>query len=94
MRISEKIVENEKMIELLPEWQFRSELIEENIELKRKLGKYKKRKIEEKKQEIFEKQEKETFLNHKNKWCKNSEITEEMKERETLEGVEFYKNNK
>ena len=50
MRISEVIKENEKMIELLPEWQFRSELITENTELKRKLGKYKQRK-----KEIFQK---------------------------------------
>ena len=102
MRISEVIKENEKMIELLPEWQFRSELITENTELKRKLGKYKQRK-----KEIFQKVysekrkarvEKVIALNSKKTknfyalpYFYTSEVTEADIEREKEKAAEYEK---
>lgn len=102
MRISEVIKENEKMIELLSEWQFRSELIEENIELKRKLGKYKKRK-KEIFQKVYNKERKvktETVIALNSKKTKNfyalpyflaSEVTEADIEREEEKAAEYEK---
>ena len=102
MRISEIIKKNEKMIEVLPEWQFRSELITENIELKRKLGKEKQRK-KEIFQKIYNKErkvktEKVIALNYKKgknfyalPYFLASEVTEADLEREEQKAAEYEK---
>lgn len=91
--LKEILIKNKEFLKLNPSEFLEIELKNENKEIY-KILKIRAKKRAPRVEQIKEKQEKEIFLNHKLKYFKVSEISEEMEEKETQVWVENYKNNK